>query len=151
MGKGNELDTNESHTWLILVALLLTGFFYQWNVIYSTTTIPSCHTYHLYWLYNAGSGTPLHLTALTFILVGIWSLIEFLLACFKQVSDRLFAIILNILIIASVGFSLYSLYKLEQTIKVHPYLYSQQLDSEYTGKPIAFYQESNCVSHEISE
>lgn len=137
-------EVNESHSWYILVTLVISFFIYQCNVLYSANATLLCNTYSFYWLYDSGLGNTFELTAATFILLGLWSTIELLLVYYNNTSDRKICIFVNIFIIFSVVASLYSMHELKKSILSFPMAYAERMKDEYTKKIIENFSEHHC-------
>jgi hypothetical protein len=139
-----KLETNESNSWYILVTLVVSFFIYQCNVIYSVNTTLLCNTYEKYWLQNSGIGSVFELTAAIFLLIGLWSSFELVLAFGNKVSDRKVCFFVNSFIVVGVIASLYSMHELKKSILRFPMIYEERMKHEHTKKNIEFFSEYYC-------
>lgn len=139
-----KLEVNESHSWYILVTLVISFFIYQCNVIYSVNATLLCNTYELYWLHDSGIGSAFELTATIFILLGLWSAFELFLVYCNKVSDRKICFFVNAFIIVSVIASLYSMHELKKSILSFPSVYAERMKGEYTKQNIEYFSENHC-------
>lgn len=141
-----KIEANESHSWYILITLIISFFVYQCNVIYSVNSTLLCNTYELYWLHSSGPGSVFNLTAIIFILLGIWSSIELFLAYVNKVSDRKVCFFVNTFILVSVIASLYSMHDLKKSIVNFPMVYAERMKDPHTKKNIEYFNEHQCKS-----
>ncbi len=139
------IESDESNTWIIVTTLIFVFFFFHWNFIYSVNTTLICNTYHQYWEINTGYGSVFELTKISFILIGIWALIELIKACCGYVSDVTFCIYVNCIVLFCVLACLYCMSILNQSYTEYPEQFQARLNELVHKNYIQAIQEQACV------
>lgn len=139
------VELEESNTWIIVTTLIFVFFFFHWNFIYSVTTTLVCNTYDQYWEIDAGNGSVFDLTKISFILIGVWSFIELIKACYGQVSDTAVCIYVNCIVLFCVLASLYCMSILNQSYSEYPEYFNNQLKNPIKKQYLELGMQQNCT------